>query len=104
MIQTYKKSNYLQAYLEIPKMKFLASNPSHLVKDLQIEGVYPRRHSALNNFIPARILCPIVCSWSFIDSIAQSHPTVGVHAGHTIVLSQLCLDQNLDQKQDLITI
>lgn len=63
----------------------------HLIKNLQVEGVHPRRHRALDHLVPSRVLGSVVSGWCLVDCIAQSDPTVRIHTGHTIVFSQLGL-------------
>lgn len=59
---------------------------SDLIEDLQIEGVHSRWYGALNHFVPAWVLCPVVSCRRLIDGISESNPAVRVHARHTVVL------------------
>lgn len=74
---------------------------SHLIKDLQVEGVHARRNCALDHLVPAGVLGSIVSSWRFIYCIAKSDPAVWIHASHSIVLGQLCLCGKTAQKKNL---
>ena len=78
--------------------QFRSSSPSpHLIEDLQIEGVHPRWHCALDHLVPAWVLGSVVSGWCFIDCISQSDPAVRIHPCHTIVFSQfgLCSKTNI---------
>lgn len=69
----------------------MKSFESDLIEDFQIEGVDSGRGSALDDFVPARVLRSVVGSRSLIDGIAKSNPAVRVHACHPIVLRKLRL-------------
>lgn len=64
---------------------------SHLIKDLQVEGVHSRRNSALDQLVPARVLGSVVSSRCLIYCVTKSDPAVWIHSGHTIILGQLRL-------------
>lgn len=64
---------------------------SHLVKDLQVEGVHAGGHRALDDFIPARVLGAIVGGGRLVHRVAQAQSAVRVHAGHAVILRQLGL-------------
>lgn len=65
--------------------------PPHLVKDLQVEGVHPRRHGALDHLVPPWVLGSVVSCWRLVDGVAQSDPAVWIHPRHAVVFSQLGL-------------
>lgn len=73
----------------------------HLIKDLQVEGVHPRRHRALDHLVPPWVLGSIVSSRCLIDCIAQSDPTVWIHPGHPIVFSKLGLHSKIKKEASL---
>ena len=63
----------------------------HLVKDLQVEGVYTRGHCALDDLIPARVLGAVVGCGRLVHRVTQAQSAVRIHAGHAVVLCQLGL-------------